>query len=86
MGGFPFVAHWVQPGLIEVDGDSATARFYIQENIKDGEGNTFRVVGVYNDTLARIDGDWKFKTRHFDVMYRGPVDLTGDIMGYPEGR
>ncbi len=49
MAGYPNVLHWVQPGIIDVDGDTATARFYVQENIKDAEGNTFRVAGVYND-------------------------------------
>ena len=83
MSGYPNVLHWVQPGLIEVDGDTASARFYVQENIKDAQGDSFRVAGVYNDTLVREDGEWKFSVRHFSTMYRGPVDMSGDWMGYP---
>ena len=84
MAGYPNVLHWVQPGLIEVDGDRATARFYVQENIKDADGNAFRVAGVYNDELIRENGAWKFNVRRFNAMYRGPVDMSGDWIGYPE--
>jgi uncharacterized protein (TIGR02246 family) len=85
MKGYPLVLHWVQPGLIQVNGDTATARFYIQENIKDAEGNSSRNAGVYNDELVKEHGQWKFKLRTFNTMYRGPVDLSGDWMGYPSG-
>lgn len=83
MAGYPNVLHWVQPGIITVDGETATARFYVQENIKDAEGNSFRVAGVYNDQLVRENGEWKFALRKFDAMYRGPVDMSGDWVGYP---
>ncbi len=85
MSGYPHVLHWVQPGIINVDGDTATARFYVQENIKDAEGNSFRVAGVYNDELRKEDGAWRFAVRKFDSMYRGPVDMSGDWIGYPQG-
>lgn len=84
MAGYPNVLHWVQPGIINVEGDSATARFYVQEHIKDAEGNSFRVAGVYNDILRREDSAWKFATRRFAAMYRGPVDMSGDWVGYPQ--
>jgi hypothetical protein len=83
MAGYPNVLHWVQPGLIDIDGDTATARFYVQENIKDAEGNSFRVAGVYNDELVREAGAWKFKVRRFSTLYRCPVDMSGDWFGYP---
>lgn len=83
MAGFPFVAFFVQPGIIKVNGDTGTARTYVQENIQDTEGNSFRVVGVYNDEVVREDGAWKFKARRYTVLYRGPVDLSGEINEYP---
>ena len=83
MAGYPNVLHWVQPGIIQVDGEQATARFYVQENIKDAEGNSFRVAGVYNDELIKENGKWKFAVRRFNTMYRGPVDMSGDWAGYP---
>ena len=83
MAGYPNVLHWVQPGVIDVTGDTARARFYIQENIKDAEGNAFRVAGVYNDELQKEDGEWRFAVRRFHSLYRGPVDMSGDWFGYP---
>lgn len=84
MSGYPQVLHWVQPGLITVDGETATARFYVQENINPAEGDAFRVAGVYNDELRKENGAWKFAVRRFSAMYRGPLDMSGDWVGYPE--
>ena len=84
MEGYPFVVHHVQPAVVEINGDNAKTRFYVTEQIRDAEGNCFRVEGVYNDDVVRTDEGWKFKYRRFDVMYRGPLDLSGDVNGYPE--
>lgn len=85
MQGYPYVLHWVQPGLITVNGDKATARFYVQENIKDAKGDQVRVAGVYDDKLVRENGKWKFAKRDFNVLYRGPTDLTGNFAPYKAG-
>ncbi|MDH3645086.1 MAG: nuclear transport factor 2 family protein [Gammaproteobacteria bacterium] len=85
MKGYPLVLHWVQPGLIEVNGDAATARFYIQEKLRDAQDGSFYTAGVYNDVLIKEDGAWKFQLRAFSAMYRGPADLSGDWVGYPTG-
>ena len=85
MSGYPLVLHWVQPGLIEVHGDTATARFYIQERLRDTDGGSFYTAGVYNDALLKEGGEWKFKLRVFSAMYRGPADLSGNWIGYPSG-
>jgi hypothetical protein len=56
----------------------------VQENIKDTQGNSFRNAGVYNDELIREHGEWKFAVRKFHSMYRGPVDMSGAWVGFPE--
>jgi hypothetical protein len=83
MQGYPMVLHWVQPGLIHVAGDRASARFYIQEKLRDTDGNGFYTAGVYNDELVRENDQWKFKIRNFAGMYRSPMELSGDWVGYP---
>ena len=82
MGGYPVVLHIVQPGIIDVDGDTAKARFYIHESIVTGDGDQIFNMGVYNDTLKKEDGAWKFASREFRSMYRGPADLSGSLDGY----
>jgi len=83
MESYPMVLHWVQPGLIQVSGDAATARFYIQEKLRGAEGNGAYTAGVYNDKLIKVDGWWKFTYRKFSGMYRGVTDLSGNWLGYP---
>lgn len=84
MGGYPVVLHLVQPGIIEVDGDTAKARWYIQESIITSDDERIWNFGVYNDTLKKEGGEWKFASRKFDCMYRGPVDLSGSLDGFKE--
>lgn len=83
MEGYPLVLHWVQPGLIEVHGKTASARFYIQEKLRDPEGKAFYTAGVYNDELVKKKRGWKFAYRKFSGMYRGSTDLSGNWIGYP---
>lgn len=37
------------------------------------------VMGIYRDHLVVDDGEWRFARRQFDILYRGPVDLTGAV-------
>ena len=83
MAGFPFAVFFVQPGIVEVDGERGTSRSYVEEILEDNDGNAVRVYGVYDDEVVVEDGAWKFAVRRYNVLYRGPIELTGDKMGYP---
>ena len=37
----------------------------------------------YTDDYVRVDGQWLFKTRRYDFIYRGPADLSGDYTALP---
>lgn len=84
MAGFPFAAFLVQPSIAQVDGDRGTSRSYVQETLQMTDGTAFRVIGCYNDVVVREDGAWKFQERHYQVLYQGPVDLSGEVIGYPK--
>jgi hypothetical protein len=84
MAGFPFAAFLVQPAMVEVNGETATSRTYVQETLQGADGSAFRVIGVYNDDCVREDGKWVFAGRNYTVLYNGPVDLSGDVIGYPQ--
>lgn len=68
---FPGVIFVATPGSIVVDGDRATVRSYTSEVYDDASGATKRDRGTYDDTLAKIDGRWLFKSRVFRNIHRG---------------
>ena len=41
------------------------------------------VLGIYTDRLVVEDGAWRFARRTFDILYRGPVDLSGSVTPLP---
>ncbi len=36
----------------------------------------------YIDDCARIDDEWRFQSRKFSALYRGPADLSGEFSKY----
>ena len=69
--------------LFEVQGDSASGHWYLQEFTRDNAGNAAMVLSRYRDTYSRIDGKWLFQSRDYDVMYFGPSDLSGSFNPLP---
>ncbi len=85
MAGFPFAVHVAYPMLVIVESDTARGRWYIQEILREAEGPANTVFGVYTDRYQKIDGQWLFSYRRFDLMYRGPLPEEGmTLMPYPE--
>ena len=56
------------PASIEVDGDTATSRVQTQEVMKQADGSTRVIGGLYDDRLAKIDGRWLYTSRVFKVV------------------
>ncbi|MET0704439.1 MAG: nuclear transport factor 2 family protein [Mycobacterium sp.] len=70
-GIFRFLARmtfFTQVAAIEVDGDRATARSYCREILVLRDGDVRKLIGVYDDTLIRADGDWLFARRSYQVI------------------
>lgn len=57
------------PAIIDVDGDTATARSLIREcaQFRDG-GVLMDVVGQFNDRLERTPEGWRFAQRTFTIL------------------
>jgi len=68
MAGFPLAAFFGQPGAIEVSGDRAAVRVYTQEVLTTPDGGLRRVVGRYDDTLTRVNGQWLFARRVYTIL------------------
>ncbi|MDT5208025.1 MAG: hypothetical protein QOF67_440 [Mycobacterium sp.] len=56
-----------QMASLSVDGDSAVARSYCLEILELKDGNTRQLIGEYDDELVRVDGEWLFSHRHYQV-------------------
>ncbi len=85
MSGFPTVFHTNHSEIIVLNGDTATGRTYVNEEIIDAQGNALRFIGVYNDECVRTDGQWYFQRRRWDVLYQGAGALgSGECLPYPD--
>ena len=69
--------------LVEVNGDSASGHWYLQEFTRDLQGERFAAMSRYTDEYTRIKGQWLFQTRRYDFIYRGPADLGGEYTALP---
>ncbi len=80
MGDYPGLVYIATPGAINVDGERATARTYTSEIFPDGQGNTLRVRGQYDDHLRKQEGRWLFTSRIYKVvrMDQQPATAQGE--------
>jgi uncharacterized protein (TIGR02246 family) len=59
---FPFAIHNVMNPIIEVEGDRATAQWYLLQPATMAKGNqAVWLAAVYHDEYVRHDGRWMFK-------------------------
>ena len=64
-----FVLQGNSPPIIDVDGDTATARTSIRETGKvAGQDQGFEYIGIYADKLVRTPDGWKFAERVCEVI------------------
>jgi ketosteroid isomerase-like protein len=68
MNGIEAVSFHCVPCMIDITGDTATSRVQTQEILHMKDGNTRVVGGLYEDRLAKIDGQWLFTHRKFGIV------------------
>lgn len=83
MAGFEFAIMMPGSGLVDVDGDIATGHWYLQEHIRDRQGNRARILSRYRDTCRREDGQWLYQSRAHEILYYGAPDLGGTYTPLP---
>lgn len=66
-----FVRHHVTNPLIEVDGDTATARSYFAVYSNNGPDHA----GTYNDMLVRTAQGWRFAFRQVRIDWQASTSL-----------
>jgi len=61
----------------------ARARWQIREHQWTDGAPVSCVMGLYTDRLVAAAGVWRFAERRFDIVYRGPVDLSAPPIPLP---
>ena len=73
--------HWVCNTLIEGEGNNARLRMYVMA-IAIINGLDPYVMGEYDDTLVKVNGQWKFETRRVSFC-AGKSFTDGGLKGIP---
>jgi hypothetical protein len=80
MKGIPNVYMHVYSGVVdEVNGDTASGRWYMGEYLNLANGTRTMNQICYFDTYVRLDGQWYIKTRKYSALYRGKGDFSGEF-------
>jgi len=86
-----FVDYLVQtthPGVIQLDGDTASGRAYMQELGGGRDGRSELNYAIYHDRYQRTGDGWRFTERVYEVRYHDRSPLAGSAprtAGAPAG-
>lgn len=69
--------------VLEIDGETATARVHIDEISVDQQDVRRFAMGIYHDRYSKIDGRWVFVERFWDLIYLGGADLSAKLWPVP---
>ena len=83
VAGFEFAILMPSSSNFDIVGDRATGHWYLQEFTRDNDGNAANVLSRYRDSYSRMDGQWLFQSREYDVMYFGAADMSGNFNPLP---
>jgi ketosteroid isomerase-like protein len=84
-GGERLQAQWdffvqnTHQGIIELDGDTATGRAYMQELARTRDGRQGLNFAIYHDRYQRTAEGWKFAERVYEVRYLDTTPLAGSV-------
>src|SRR5215471_14464756 len=65
------------PGIIQLDGDTASGRAYISELIRFRDGRSELNYAIYHDRYRRTGDGWKFTERVYELRYLDRSPLAG---------
>jgi ketosteroid isomerase-like protein len=76
-GLWDYFVQTVHPGTIQLEGDTAVGRAYIEEFGRFRDGTSHLNYSVYHDRYQRTPDGWKFAERRYEVRYVDPTSLAG---------
>lgn len=72
------------PPLLEVEQATASSRTPCTELTKMPDGSSSLAIGFYHDRYVKQEDRWLFRWRHFSLHYRGPMDLSDELVASPD--
>ncbi len=72
-----FFVQTTHPGTIQLDGDTADGRAYIQELGRALDGRQGLNYAIYHDRYQRTPDGWKFAQRVYEIRYLDTTPLAG---------
>ena len=79
LGSWDYFIQKVVGGVVMLDGDRATARFYVNEEAQDKQKVGNYNLSQYVDELQKIDGKWHYKSRSYEVIYLDQTPRNGQF-------
>jgi ketosteroid isomerase-like protein len=76
-----FLVQTTHPGTIQLAGDTATGRAYLQEVGRARDGRSELNFAIYHDRYQRTGDGWRFTERVYEVRYRDITPLAGEGSG-----
>lgn len=70
----PFLSHMVHNPVIDVDGDTATGKWYFEVPCTFEDGEAGWIQGTYYDEYRRVDGEWLFSEVVAEFNYFAAYD------------
>lgn len=83
-----FLLQTTHPGIIALDGDTASGRAYMHEIGRLRDGTSELNYAIYHDRYQRTGDGWKFTERVYEVRYHDTSPLAGSpprAAGAPAG-
>lgn len=80
---FTYLVQLLHSGHVQVDGDTASATWYLTESASDGADATFGFTGVYRDEVRRTEAGWRFSRREFSFLHREKRAAAGKWYPHP---
>jgi ketosteroid isomerase-like protein len=77
LAGWEFFVQLTTSYNISIDGNTATANFYVNEIARSNEGASNYNLAMYRDKLVFENGKWLFKERNYTVLYLDQSPLKG---------
>jgi ketosteroid isomerase-like protein len=72
-----YLVQTTHPGTIQLAGDTAAGRAYLQELGRLRDGRSELNYAIYHDRYRRTADGWKFTERVYEVRYHDTTPLTG---------